>query len=135
MAPPGTTSVDIDVFDVGKKIDGISVTADVMRFQVENGQLEVVRLFAVNNESKPPRTQMNDHNFEFYLPEGAKVAQGMAKTANGNPLNAAPVPQAEKGRYAFIFPLRPGETQFQVQYALPYSGSASIDPKSLYGMF
>jgi hypothetical protein len=134
MAPPGTTSVDLDVFDVAKKIDGLSVTADVMRFQVENGQLEVVRLFAVNNESKPPKTQMNDHNFEFYLPEGAKVAQGMAKTANGNPLNAAPVPQAEKGRYAFIFPLRPGETQFQVQYTVPYSGSATIDPKAPYGM-
>ncbi len=134
MAPPGTTSVAIDVFDVGKKVEGISVTADVMRFQVENGQLEVVRLFAVNNESKPPKTQMNDHNFEFYLPEGAKVMESMAKTANGNPLNSAPVPQADKGRYAFIFPLRPGETQFQVQYAVPYSGSASIDPKALYGM-
>jgi hypothetical protein len=134
MAPPGTTSVEIDVFDASKKLEGLSVTADVMRFQVENGQLEVVRLFAVNNESKPPKTQMNDHNFEFYLPEGAKVTEGMAKTANGNPLNAAPVPQAEKGRYAFIFPLRPGETQFQVQYVVPYSGSASIDPKSLYGM-
>ena len=134
MAPPGTTSVDVEVFDVSKKLEGISITADVMRFQVENGQLEVVRLFAVNNESKPPKTQMNDHNFEFYLPEGAKIAQSMAKTANGNPLNSAPVPQGEKNRYAFIFPLRPGETQFQIQYTLPYSGSATIDPKAVYGM-
>jgi hypothetical protein len=134
MAPPGTTSVELEVFDVSKKIEGLSITADVMRCQVENGQLEVERIFAVNNESKPPRTQMNDHNFEFYLPEGAKVMEGMAKTANGNPLNSAPVPQAEKGRYAFIFPLRPGETQFQVQYAVPYNGSATLDPKSPYGM-
>jgi hypothetical protein len=134
MAPPGTTSVELEVFDVGKKVEGISVTADVMRFQVENGQLEVVRLFAVNNESKPPKTQMNDHNFEFFLPEGAKIMESMAKTANGNPLNSAPVPQSEKNRYAFIFPLRPGETQFQVQYAVPYSGSAAIDPKAVYGM-
>jgi hypothetical protein len=134
MAPPGTTSVELEVFDVGKKVEGISVTADVMRFQVENGQLEVVRLFAVDNESKPPRTQMNDRNFEFYLPDGAKITQSMAKTANGNPLNSAPVPQSEKNRYAFLFPLRPGETQFQVQYTLPYSGSATIDPKAVYGM-
>jgi hypothetical protein len=134
MAPPGTTSVEMEVYDSAKKVDGISVTADVMRCQVENGQLEIVRLFAVNNESKPPRTQMNDHNFEFYLPDGAKVLQGMAKTANGNPLNSAPVPQADKGRYAFIFPLRPGETQFQVQYTVPYTGSATIDPKAIYGM-
>lgn len=134
MAPPGTTSVELEVFDVGKKVEGISVTADVMRCQVENGQLEVIRLFAVNNESKPPKTQMNDRNFEFFLPDGAKIMQSMAKTANGNPLNSAPVPQSEKNRYAFIFPLRPGETQFQVQYALPYSGSATIDPKAVYGM-
>jgi hypothetical protein len=133
MAPPGTTSVEVEVNDVSKKLDGISVTADVNRIQVEQGQLEVVRLFAVNNTSKPPKTQMNDHNFEFYLPEGAKIVQSMAKTAGGQPLNSAPVPQAEKNRYAFIFPLRPGETQFQVAYQLPYSGSATIDPKPIYG--
>jgi len=132
MAPPGTTSVELEVFDVTKKVENLSLTADVLRVQVEQGQLEIIRLFAVNNASSPPRTQMNDHNFEFYLPEGAKIEQSMARTAGGQPLNTAPVPQAEKNRYAFIFPLRPGETQFQVAYQMPYSGSAKLDPKSLY---
>jgi len=132
MAPPGTTSVEVEVNDVAKKLDGISVTADVHRVQAEQGQLEVVRIFAVNNTSKPPKTQMNDHNFEFYLPEGAKIVQSMAQTSGGQPVNSAAVPQAEKNRYAFIFPLRPGETQFQVAYQLPYSGSATIDPKPIY---
>jgi hypothetical protein len=58
----------------------------------------------------------------------------MAKTAGGNPINATAVPQKEKNRYAFIFPLRPGETQFQISFTLPYSGEASIDPKPLYPM-
>jgi hypothetical protein len=133
MAPPGTTSVEIPVYDVAKQLEGISVTADVMRFQAENGQLEGIRLFAVDNESNPPRTQMSDQNFEFYLPDGAQIDQSMAMTANGQPINSAPVPQKEKNRYAFIFPLRPGETQFQVSYHLPYKGEASIDPKTLYG--
>jgi len=134
MAPPGTTSVEVEVNDVAKKVDGISLTADVMRFQVEQGQLEVMRLFAVNNTSSPPKTQMNDRNFEFYLPDGAKIVQSTATTAGGNPLNQAAVPQSEKNRYAFIFPLRPGETRFEIAYQLPYSGSMTIDPKSLYGM-
>lgn len=132
MAPPGTTSVEVEVNDVAKKVDGISVTADVMRCQAENGQLEIVRLFAVDNKSNPAKTQMNDHNFEFYLPEGAKVTQAMARTANGQPLNSSAVPQGEKNKYAFIFPLRPGETQFQVQFTLPYSGEATVDPKLSY---
>src|SRR5581483_2345047 len=77
-------------------------------------------------------TQMNDQNFEFYLPEGAQVDQAMAKTAGGQPVNSSAVPQKEKNRYAFIFPLRPGETQFQISYHLPYNGQATLDPKSLY---
>jgi hypothetical protein len=133
MAPPGTTSVELEVYDVAKKIDGIAVVADIMRVQVEQGQLEVMRAFAVQNTSKPPRTQMNERNLEFYVPEGAKVIDGSAMTAGGQPLNSAPVPESEKkDRYSFIFPLRPGITQFQVAFQLPYSGSANLDPKSIY---
>ena len=132
MAPPGTSSVEVQVYDVAKKIDGLSMTADVMRFQAENGQLQGTRLFAVSNSSSPPKTQMNDHNFEFYLPAGAKIEQAQAKAPNGQPISAETTPQAEKNRYAIMFPLRPGETQFQIEFTLPYSGSIKIDPKPLY---
>ena len=133
MAPPGTTSVDVDVYDVGKKIDGIEVVADIMRVQAAQGQLDVMRAFAVQNNSKPPRTQMNERNLEFYVPEGSQILQSEATTQNGNPLNTAPVPvDDKKTRYSFLFPLRPGITQFEVEYKLPYTGSANIDPKSIY---
>jgi len=133
MAPPGTTSVEIEVNDAAKKVDGIEVVADIMRVQVEQGQLEIMRAFAVQNTSKPPRTQMNERNLEFVVPEGAKIVEGSAMTANGNPLSQMPVPvDDKKTHYAFLFPLRPGTTQFQVAYQLPYDGSANIDPKSIY---
>ena len=133
MAPPGTTSVDVEVYDVSKKLDALSVTADVLRLQAQGNELRGVRLFSVNNNSSPPLTQMNDKNFEFYLPERAQIDTSMAKTAGGQPVNSAPVPQKEKNRYAFVFPLRPGETQFQVAFHLPYAGEARIDPRALYG--
>src|SRR5258708_1371875 len=41
MAPPGTTSVQVEVYDASKKIDGIAVVADIMRFQAGQGQLQV----------------------------------------------------------------------------------------------
>lgn len=133
MAPAGSSSADVEVFDVAKKLDAISVTADVMRFQAQEKELEGIRLLAVNNASDPPRTQMNEQNIEFYLPDGAQVDQAMAMTAGGQPVNSPPVQQKEKNRYAFNFPLRPGETQFQVVYHLPYSGQMKIDPKLIYG--
>jgi len=134
MAPLGATSVELEVYDVGKKIDGISVVVDAARIQAEQGQLEVVREFDVQNSSKPPRTQMNERNLEFYIPDGAQLIPELATatTENGNPLKSAPVPEGEKNRYSFIFPLRPGFTRFEVAYQLPYTGSANLDPKSLY---
>jgi hypothetical protein len=133
MAPPGTTSVEIEVFDAAKKVEGVKVVADIMRVQADQGQLDVMRAFAVQNESKPPRTQMNERNLEFYVPEGAKILEAEATTQNGNPLKSAPVPESgDKTRYAFVFPLRPGVTQFEVEYVVPYTGSANLDPKTIY---
>jgi hypothetical protein len=134
IAPPGTTSVEVQVYDVAKKVEGIEVVADIMRIQAAQGQIAVTREFGVQNTSNPPRTQMNERNLEFYVPDGAHVIDesATATTEGGNPLKSAPVPEGEKNRYSFIFPLRPGMTRFEVTYQWPYSGSANIDPKSPY---
>ena len=119
--------------NVSEKVEGIEVVADIMRVQVEQGQLEIMRAFAVQNSSKPPRTQMNERNLEFYVPEGAQIVESSAMTANGQPINSAPIPvDDKKTRYSFLFPLRPGTTQFEVAYQVAYTGSANVDPKSLY---
>jgi len=132
MAPPGVNTADVQVYDVATKVTGLSVTADVVRFQADSGTMQGVRLFVVDNTSSPAKTQMNDHNFEFYVPAGAKIEQVQARSPNGQPISADAVPQADKNRYAIAFPLRPGETQFQVEFTLPYSGEIKIDPNPLY---
>lgn len=131
-APPGTSSVEVTVYDVGAKVEGVKAVADLMFIQAAQGKLSVIRIFSVSNTSKPPRTQMNDANFEFYVPQGAEIEDAQAQTAGGQPVIISPTPQAKKGRYAFVFPLRPGETQFQVSYHLPYSGKATVDPQLIY---
>ena len=133
MAPPGTTSVELQVFDVSRNIEGVGVTADVMRFQAQGSELQGIRLFAVNNASNPPRTQMHGKDFEFCLPDGAQIDQGIAMTAGGQPVSSSPVPEKVKNCYGFVFPLRPGETEFQVVFHMRYSGELSIDPKPLFG--
>ncbi len=131
-APPGTNSVEVSVYDVSKKVSGVHAIADLMYLQAMQGKLGVTRIFAVDNTSKPPLTQMNDANFEFYLPDDAAIDDARAQTQGGQGVNIQPAPQADKGRYAFVFPLRPGQTQFQVSYHLTYGGKATIDPRPIY---
>jgi hypothetical protein len=130
-APQGTQSVEVEVFNAAAKVKGVSSEADVMRLQTdESGKaLRIIENFFVKNESNPPLTQFSDRPFEFYLPEGAVVEGSAALAPGGMPVQASPVPLGEPNHYAFIFPIRPGETRFQITYRLPYSGSLKFAPR------
>ncbi len=130
-APPGTQSVEIDVYNAAPKVPGVSLDADVIRLQTEpdNKSLKVVENFFLKNESTPPRTQFGDHAFEFVLPEGAVVEGAAAQGTGGMTVQSPPVPLPEKNHYTFIFPIRPGgQTRFQISYKVPYSGTAQFHP-------
>jgi len=127
--PPGTTTADVDVYDSAEKVSGITGEADVMRLQTNGGSLEVTELFAIQNDSKPKRTQFGARAFELYLPAEAKISGGAALGPGGMPIQAQPVPLDTPGHYSFVFPIRPGETRFQVAYKLPYDGKFAFTPK------
>lgn len=123
QAPPGTQSVEIDVYDVAAKVEGITTEANVLRLEADNSGLKITENYFVKNQSSPPRTQFSDHAYEIYLPTDAKIEGSAAMAPNGMPVASSPVPLGEKGHYAFAFPIRPGETRFQLSYSVPYSGS------------
>jgi hypothetical protein len=128
--PPGTTgAIQVDVYDSAAKVPGITGEADVLRIQATADQLEVTELWAISNNSTPPRTQFSARSFEIFIPPAAKIANGAAMGPGGAPIQASPVPLDTPGHYAFVFPLRPGETRFQVTYKLPYTGSFSFKPQ------
>jgi hypothetical protein len=130
-APPGTQSVEVDVYNAAAKVNGVSSEADVMRIQTdESGKaLHIVENFFVKNDSTPPLTQFSEKPFEFYLPAGAVVEGSAALAPGGMPVQASPVPLGDPNHYTFIFPIRPGETRFQITYRLPYSGSMKFAPR------
>jgi hypothetical protein len=129
---PGTTTAQLTVYDSAKKVDGLSQTVEVDRYQSDGKQLEGIALYAIRNQSQPPRTVADDkHTFEFALPDGAELESAQAKGPGGQPIAVETSPGSQKNRYAVNYPLRPGETQFQVSYHMPYSGEASISPKPL----
>jgi len=128
-APPGTSNLSIDVYDVAPRVEGVSTEADVMRLETDQQGLHVIENFFVKNSSNPPRTQFSNQAYEIFLPEGAKIEGSAAMGPGGMPVASSPIPLAEKGHYAFVFPVRPGETRFQLSFHLPYNGSFKFTPK------
>ena len=130
-APPGTTNVDIDVYAVAAKVPGVTLEADVMRVQTESDgkSLRVVQHFFLKNESTPPKTQFSDATFDFTLPAGAAIEGAAAQGPGGMTVQSQPMPLKQANHYTFNFAVRPGgQTQFQVSYRLPYSGTLKLTP-------
>jgi hypothetical protein len=130
--PPGTSSVEIDVYDSAAKIEGITGEALVLRAETDTGGklLNIAENFFIQNASTPPRTEYGGNTFDFYLPKGAIVMQTLASSPGGLPTNTeVKTLDAAGGHYAFTFPVRPGETRFQVVYTMPYSGKQSFSLK------
>lgn len=126
---PNATTVNIDVYDAAPKVDGLHTYADVSRIETNQQGLSVTESFFIRNESKPPKTQFGPKAFEFYLPDGAIVEGATATSTSGMAVSTSPVPLEGKNHYAFVFPVRPGETRFQVGYHISYSNSASLHVK------
>jgi hypothetical protein len=97
--------------------------------QTEGSQLQAIELFAIKNESKPPRTLASAETFEFVLPDGAQIEGADAQAPNGQPISVKPSPTKQKNHYAFSFAIKPGESRFQISYHMPYSGKASFSPR------
>ena len=112
MITPGSTSVDLSVYDAAASVEGISGSADVVRMQTEGSSIQAVELFAIKNDSNPPRTLASPATFEFVLPDGAQIEGADAQAPNGQPISATAKPAKEKNHYAFSFALKPGETRF-----------------------
>jgi hypothetical protein len=128
-APPNTPNVNAQVYDVAAVVAGVTTVANVMRVETDAQGLRVTQSFFIKNDSNPPRTQFSNRSYEFYLPPNAQIEGSAAMAPGGMPVQSSPVPLGEKDHFAFLFPLRPGVTQFQLSYHLPYSSSLAFDQR------
>jgi hypothetical protein len=128
---PGGVPVAIRVFDAATSLKEITILDHAMAVQTsaDGATMNGEEFFTVGNQSTPPRTLAGQHTLEFYLPDGASVKESSVQTGKTQ-LKTAVVPTGEKNKFAFVFPIRPGQTQFHVLYTVPYTGKLAIDPRS-----
>ena len=127
---PGTTSVDITVYDAAPQVAGVTTNVEEFHISATASELQVVEVLDVLNQSSPAVTQFGPKGFDFYLPPNAHIIRTGAMTEGGKlPVPATAVPVGDPGHYTFMFPIRPGETQFGIVFSVPYTGTYEWQPK------
>jgi hypothetical protein len=131
LAPAGVNSVEVQVYETAKKLDGVVAIQGTQRLQTAGDKLLVIDETTVRNTSNPPRTLANDRPFEIQLPPEAEIVAGKVQIGNEQPVIRDPSTTSEKDRYYFSVPLLPGDTRFAVAYRLPYRGEAVVQPAAV----
>jgi len=124
---------EIKVFNTAAKVAGLKGYATIVKLESDGQIYKITELYAITNESNPPRTQTAPHNLEIYPPQAAEIDSAMVAGPEGLPVKATPVlVGGEAGHYAIEFPLRPGMTRYVVHYHLPYSEKLVFHPRLNY---
>jgi hypothetical protein len=118
--PPGTPTVDVEIFEVTGDLSSVSVTQHDVVVQPSGTSLLVGEEFTIENKTQPPVAFFKtEGTFNFILPEGAQLNQVSAWSAAGMPVVQGTMDKG-KNHSAVAFPFRPGKNGVRISYQLAY---------------
>lgn len=125
MVPPGTATVQLDIFEPSKDPKTIDVPSHFVVFQPNGDTLRVAEEYQVQNKSQPPYAYFRaEGTFDFALPDKGELQGVQAAGPAGMPLTQVPI-NKKNNRYSIAFAFRPGDNSVRYSYDLAYPGNAT----------
>lgn len=134
MLPPGSSmsGISLEVFNSSKQPGSARVARHFLIFQPSGDQMAVNEGFIFRNDGATTYDDPDGGTLKFYLPTEAKgIAQVKATAPQGMPIDRAAEKTGQANVYKVDFPIKPGETDFQITYRVPYNSGAVFQGKLL----
>ncbi|HEX3879897.1 MAG TPA: carboxypeptidase-like regulatory domain-containing protein [Bryobacteraceae bacterium] len=131
MLPPGTpgTNLTLDVYESSKNAGNAKVSKHMILFEPAGSEMSVNETFIYANEGKTTWADPANGTLKFYLPPGASKLQVNGTAPGGMPIAAATSKAGQPNVYKADFPVKPGETRFDLTYAFPYKTGDQYEGK------
>ncbi len=131
MLPPGqpTTGIAIEVFNASKQPGGAKVSKHMILFEPAAGQVAVSETYIFKNEGKTAWNDPDSGTLKFFLPSGAGKPQAKATAPGGLPIGAPVNKTGTQDVFAVDFAIKPGDTQIDLAYTVPYTEGALLAGK------
>jgi hypothetical protein len=132
MLPPGspTTGLTIEVFAASKQPGAAKVSKHMLLFQPGGGQMQVNETYLYENDGQTAWNDPGTGTLHFFLPAAAGGKVTAQVTAPGGMPIGAPVAKTAKADvFEVDYPVKPGETRFDLTYAVPYSEGQPYEGK------
>jgi hypothetical protein len=124
MIPPGTPSsgVSVRIFESTKIPAAAEVAQHMIVIEPSEKQIGVSEALILNNKSTTTFANSELGGIRFYLPPAANgIVSVSVRAPAGMPVNRAAEKTSEPNVYKVDYPIKPGETEFDITYLLPLS--------------
>lgn len=129
--PPG--SLRVDVFDSTNKAGVAKVAQHFIVLQPSATEMAVSEGILYQGDSKITYSDPVNGTFRFYLPPEAKGdVQVTINTSGGMPIKRPAEKTKEANVYKIDYPIKPGETRFDLNYSLPVTTPLTFSGKILH---
>jgi hypothetical protein len=124
MLPPGrpTTGLALEVYNASKSPGAAKVSKHMILFEPGGGQVTVNETYLYTNTGNTAWNDPGSGTLRFFLPPGADgKVQVNATAPGGMPIPAAVSKTPRGDGYQVDFPVKPGDTRFDLTYSFPYT--------------
>lgn len=119
-----TNGVHVQVYDSTAKAGVAKISQHMILIEPNANSLDVSETFLVENQTNTTYQDPANGSVQFYLPEAADGKAAVTiSSPNGMPIQRAAEKTKEKDVYKIQYPIKPGESRFDVSYSLPPSGT------------
>jgi len=119
-----TVTADVEVFEAGARLQDVQLEAHTIFLEPHADHLRITEFYSLRNATAPPRTVAPDGgSFRFALPGTVGDLQVSAGKPGGVSLRQAPQATETQNTYSIDYAFKPGDTEIQISYAVPTSGT------------
>jgi hypothetical protein len=127
-----STNIQVDVYDATKNPATAQVAQHMILLQPSEKDLSVGESILYQNAGKLAFNDPANGSARFWAPSGAKSPiQVTVNAPGGMPIQRAAEKTADPNIYKIDYPIKPGETRFDITYSLPLSKPAVFEAKKV----
>jgi hypothetical protein len=118
-----TAGLRFPVFEVTTDSKSADVAQHMLMIEPTPNATRVTEVFQVQNDSKTTFLDPNKGSIQFFVPADAQGAGVSVEAPGGMPINRPPEKTSQPRIFKVSYPVKPGETTYELTYSLPPSAT------------
>jgi hypothetical protein len=134
MLRPGTpsTGLTVEVFNSSTQPGGAKVVQHFILFEPTGSEMAVTESYVFQNDGKTTYNDPNRGTLRIYVPAAGFKSLTVNATAPASvPVRKAAEKTAEPDVYKIDFPIKPGESNVQLNYTVPFTSPGLFQGRNL----